>query len=145
MNRFCIAVLAALATGSLLAQTPAEDMFPFVIPGLAAPAAGSVVDVSWLNDPPAGGHGFVRAREGHFVDGRGQRLRFLASNFTFGSCFPDHDTADKLAARLASLGISSFHSSGINTGITFLCRRGVPTEASPGLSVYWNSVLPEWA
>lgn len=62
-----------------------------------------------------------------------------------GSDFPDHDTADKLAARLASLGISSFHSSGINTGITFLCRRGVPTEASPGLSVYWNSVLLEWA
>ncbi len=99
--------LAALSTSSLLAQTPpAEEMFPFVIPGLAAPPAGSVVDVSWLNDRPAGGHGFVRARDGHFVDGRGKRLRFLASNFTFGSCFPDHDTADKLAARLASLGIN---------------------------------------
>ncbi len=101
----CLAVLSA---GSLLAQAAAEEeaMFPFVIPGLATPPAGSVVDVSWLNDPPAGGHGFVRAREGHFVDGRGRRLRFLASNFTFGSCFPDHDLADKLAARLASLGIN---------------------------------------
>ena len=37
---------------------------------------------------------------------RGGRLRFLASNFTFGSCFPDHATADKLALRLASLGIN---------------------------------------
>jgi len=101
-----LACLSVIATGSLLAQTPADQMFPFVIPGLAAPAAGSVVDVSWLNDRPAGGHGFVRAREGHFVDGRGQRLRFLASNFTFGSCFPEHDTADQLAARLASLGIN---------------------------------------
>jgi hypothetical protein len=81
-------------------------MFPFVIPGLAAPSAGSVVDVSWLNDRPAGGQGFVRAWDGHFVDGRGKRLRFLATNFTFGSCFPDHDTADKLAARLAGLGIN---------------------------------------
>ena len=81
-------------------------MFPFVIPGLATPPTGSVVDVSWLNDPPAGGHGFVRVRDGHFVDGRGQRVRFLASNFTFGSCFPDHDLGDKLAARLASLGIN---------------------------------------
>jgi Beta-galactosidase len=99
---------AVLSTSSLLAlaQGPAEDMFPFVIPGLATPPVGSVVDVSWLNDPPAGGHGFVRVREGHFVDGRGQRLRFLASNFTFGSCFPDHDTADKLATRLAGLGIN---------------------------------------
>ena len=99
----CLAVLSA---GSLLAPAAEEDMFPFVIPGLAAPPAGSVVDVSWLNDRPAGGHGFVRTRDGHFVDGRGKRLRFLASNFTFGSCFPDHDTADKLAARLASLGIN---------------------------------------
>jgi hypothetical protein len=42
----------------------------------------------------AGGHGFVRVRDGHFVDGQGKRLRFLASNYTFGSCFPDQDTAD---------------------------------------------------
>jgi hypothetical protein len=101
------ACLVALATPSLMAQAPAtEEGFPFVIPGLAAPSAGSVVDVSWLNDRPAGGHGFVRARDGHFVDGSGKRVRFLASNFTFGSCFPDHDTADKLATRLASLGIN---------------------------------------
>lgn len=86
-------------------------MFPFVVPGLTVPAAGSVVDVSWLNERPAGGQGFVRARDGHFVDGRGRRVRFLASNFTFGSCFPDHATADQLAARLASLGINAirFH------------------------------------
>ncbi len=97
--------LAVLAIGLLLGAA-AEPMFPFVIPGLDTPAAGSVVDLSWLNDRPAGRHGFVRPRAGHFVDGNGKRLRFLASNFTFGSCFPDHETADKLAARLASLGIN---------------------------------------
>jgi hypothetical protein len=97
---------AALSVSAVLAQAPAEEMFPFVIPGLTAPPPGSVVDVSWLNDRPAGGHGIVRVREGHFVNGQGKRLRFLASNFTFGSCFPDHATADKLAARLASLGIN---------------------------------------
>ncbi|HZR17453.1 MAG TPA: beta-galactosidase [Verrucomicrobiae bacterium] len=99
--------LVALSAPSLVAQMPAtEEMFPFVIPELAAPPAGSAVDVAWLNDRPAGGHGFVRARGGHFVDGTGKRVRFLASNFTFGSCFPDHDTADHLATRLASLGIN---------------------------------------
>jgi hypothetical protein len=124
--------LAALATGSLLAlgQTAAEDMFPFVIAGLATPPAGSVVDVSWLNDPPAGGHGFVRAREGHFVDGRGQRLRFLASNFTFGSCFPDHAAADKLAARLASLGINCirFHHTDNQAAPGGIWKAGTPKE-----------------
>ena len=99
--------LVVLSTGPLLAQTPVEqDMFPFVIPGLATPPAGSILDMTGLNDRPAGGQGFVRVRDGHFVDGRGQRVRFLASNFTFGSCFPDHATADNLEARLASLGIN---------------------------------------
>jgi hypothetical protein len=82
----------------------AADAFPFVMPGLE-PNRG-VADVSWLNDTPAGKRGFVRARDGHFVDGRGKRIKFLATNFTFASAFPDHDTADKLAARLASLGIN---------------------------------------
>ena len=104
-----LSVWVTLLAGSLLAPALAAaeaDLFPFVIPELTSPPAGSIVDVSWLNERPAGGHGFVRAQNGHFVDGSGKRLRFLASNFTFGSCFPDHDTADKLAARLASLGIN---------------------------------------
>jgi len=129
MNRL-FACLAVPPAGSLLAQTRAEDMFPFVIPGLVAPSAGSVVDVSWLNDPPAGGHGFVRARDGHFVDGRGKRLRFLASNFTFGSCFPGHDTADKLAARLASLGLNCirFHHTDNQVAPGGIWKAGTPKK-----------------
>jgi hypothetical protein len=105
MNRifFFVVLLSAI---SLFAQAQAPEMFPFVIPGLATPPGGSIVDVSWLNDSPAGASGYVQVHEGHFVDGRGRRLRFLASNFTFGSCFPEHELADKLAARLASLGIN---------------------------------------
>lgn len=104
-----LACLVTLATLSFPAGSPgaeSDEMFPFVIPGSATPPPGSIVDVSWLNERPAGEHGFVRVKDGHFVDGKGRRIRFLASNFTFGSCFPDHDTADKLAARLASLGIN---------------------------------------
>ena len=100
-------------------------MFPFVIPGLSAPPAGSVVDVAWLNEKPAGKDGFVRVRDGHFVDGSGKRLRFLASNFTFGSCFPDHDTAEQLAARLASLGINC---------IRFIPNAGIVIDSSRTLS-----------
>ena len=113
-----------------MAETPAAEMFPFVIPGLTTPAAGSVVDVSWLNDPPADGHGFVRARDGHFVDGRGKRLRFLATNFTFGSCFPDHDTADALAARLASLGINCirFHHTDNQAAPGGIWKAGTPKK-----------------
>ena len=129
--------VAVLSAGSVLAQAPAdEDMFPFVIPGLAAPPAGSVVDVSWLNDKPAGGQGFVRVRDGHFVDGSGKRVRFLASNFTFGSCFPEHDIADKLAARLASLGINCirFHHTDNQVAPRGIWKAGTPkrNEFDPG-------------
>jgi len=120
-----------LSTSPLLAQAPAvEEMFPFVIPGLVAPAPGSITDVSWLNNPPAGGHGFVRAQGGHFVDGRGKRVRFVASNFTFGSCFPDHDTADQLAGRLASLGINCirFHHTDNQTAPRGLWKAGTPKK-----------------
>jgi hypothetical protein len=126
-----------LSTGALMAQAPStEGMFPFVIPGLAVPPAGSLVDVSWLNDRPAGEHGFVRVRAGHFVDGSGKRLRFLASNFTFGSCFPDHDTADKLAARLASLGLNCirFHHIDNQAAPRGIWKPGTPkkNEFDPG-------------
>lgn len=132
----CVAVFSA---GALLGQTAAaeeEGMFPFVIPGLAAPPAGSAVDVSWLNDRPAGGHGFVRARDGHFVDGRGKRIRFLASNVTFGTCFPDHAAADKLAARMASLGINCirFHHADNQAAPRGIWKAGTPkkNEFDPG-------------
>jgi Beta-galactosidase len=123
--------LLALSTTLGVAQTPAaEAMFPFVIPGLALPPTNSVVDVSWLNDRPAGGHGFIRVRDGHFVDGSGKRIRFLASNFTFGSCFPDHDMADKLAARLASLGINCirFHHTDNQVAPGGIWKRGTPKK-----------------
>lgn len=131
------ACLVALCTASLVAQVPAtEEMFPFVIPGLVAPPAGSAVDVAWLNDRPAGGHGFVRARDGHFVVGTGKRVRFLATNFTFGSCFPDHDTADQLATRLASLGINCirFHHIDNQEAPRGIWKAGTPkkNELDPG-------------
>lgn len=78
----------------------------------------------------------MRARDGHFVDGRGKRLRFLASNVTFGSCFPDHDTADKLAARLASLGINCirFHHADNQVAPRGIWKAGTPkkNEFDPG-------------
>src|SRR3954466_11032457 len=99
----CLSTVLFLSGSAPPPAAGAEEMFPFVVAGSATPPPGSVVDMSWLNEAPAGGSGFVRVRNGHFVDGKGRRIRFLASNFTFGSCFPEHELADKLAARLASL------------------------------------------
>ena len=65
-----------------------------------------ILDFSHLLDAPAGKHGFVQAKDGHLFFEDGQRIRFLGFNIAARSNTPDHDTAEKLAARFASLGVN---------------------------------------
>lgn len=64
----------------------------------------AVVDLSGRLDRPAGRHGFVEVRDGHFAFRDGGRARFWGTNITAGDCFPDHETAERTAARLAKFG-----------------------------------------
>ncbi len=63
-------------------------------------------DFSHLLDAPAGKHGFVAAKNGHFMFGDGTRARFIGFNIAARSNMPDHETADKMAARFASMGVN---------------------------------------
>ena len=65
-----------------------------------------VLDYSHLLDAPAGKHGFVAARGGHFYFEDGTRARFLGFNVAARSNTPDHNTAEKLAERFASMGVN---------------------------------------
>lgn len=65
---------------------------------------GSAVDVSFLLDAPAGKHGFMKVKDGHFYYGDGIRARFWGTNIVGENCFPDHKTAEKMADRLAKFG-----------------------------------------
>lgn len=65
-----------------------------------------VLDYSHLLDAPAGKHGFVRAKKGHFYFEDGTRARFLGFNVAARSNTPDHETADKMAERFASMGVN---------------------------------------
>lgn len=65
-----------------------------------------IADLSFLNERPAGAAGRITAQGGHFIDGRGRRIRLWGTNLTFGGAFPPHDEADVLAKRLASLGFN---------------------------------------
>jgi len=78
--------------------------FPFVLPW--DDSTPTILDVSSLTPAPAGSDGFIQAREGHFVNGKGQRVRFLGVNLTFGGCFPGKEDAKKLAGRLRKFGIN---------------------------------------
>jgi hypothetical protein len=78
--------------------------FDFVIPDLDSSA--TVVDMSFLNSEIAGSSGFITVKDGHFIDGKGERIRFFGTNLTFNSCFPDKETAVAIASRLKKLGMN---------------------------------------
>lgn len=92
-----------------LLLVPARSAEPSRMVPFAIPSAGSfpdAVNVSWLNHRPAGKHGFVGVEDGHFVLGNGERIRFLGGGLIRGACFPSHDQASALAARLGDLGFN---------------------------------------
>ncbi len=92
-----------LATTLAAADSAAEQsLFPMVI---SYDAPQNVANVSGWLERPAGGHGFVRSKDGRLATEAGP-IRFWATNLCFEACFPTREQADRLAARLASLGIN---------------------------------------
>jgi hypothetical protein len=102
-------LLLILLTGiTSCKKSPAEirehGWFSFVIPD--SDTTHNVVDMSFLNNSIAGSSGFIKIRDGHFIDGNGERIRFFGTNLTFNSCFPDKETAVLVAGRLKKLGMN---------------------------------------
>ncbi|MCX5726617.1 MAG: hypothetical protein NT030_05515 [Candidatus Saganbacteria bacterium] len=64
----------------------------------------NAVDVSFLLDPPAGKHGFLSVKNGHFYFADGTRAKFWGTNIYGTDCFPDHKAAERIAERLAKFG-----------------------------------------
>jgi len=79
-----------------------EPLFPFVVSYDSPDNAANISD--WLHRP-AGKFGFVRAVDGRLVTDDGP-IRFWATNLCFDACFPSHEQAERVAARLARLGIN---------------------------------------
>lgn len=91
---------------AMTAQPVNPPMFPFVIPWDDA-TTGTATDVSFLNAKPAGSDGPIVVRNGIFVESKtGRRVRFLATNLGARAAFPTKQDADKIAARMAKLGIN---------------------------------------
>ncbi len=102
--RCSMAMVACLS----LAMAQAQDRFPFVVPG--EDATKTITDQSQLLHRPAGKHGFVAARDGHFYLGQ-ERFRMWGVNLCFAANFPTHAEAEVLAPHLAKLGVNAvrFH------------------------------------
>jgi hypothetical protein len=97
-----IFVLSIVMACPTLAGAEEPPLFPFVV---SYDAPENVTNVStWLRRP-AGQGGLVQVREGRLVTKAGP-IRFWATNLCFEACFPTHEEAERLAARLARLGIN---------------------------------------
>ena len=111
-----LAILSlAAATGSIPGQTPETEfppMFPFVI---SFDAPDNITNIAKHIDAPAGKHGFVRVKDGHFVTDKGQ-IRFWGTNLCFTANFPTKEQADKLADRLARFGYNCVRLCHLDTG-----------------------------
>jgi len=94
-------VLLALVVGA--SPVMAADLFPFQLPW--DDASASATNISFLNDKPAGGAGFITVKDGHLFAGD-KRFRIFGVNTCFAADFPDKDLAPKVAARMAKYGIN---------------------------------------
>jgi len=64
------------------------------------------IDLSWMNDKPAGAAGYVHAgQDGHLYAGD-KRIRFLGVDITGSACFPEQFQARAIAKRMAKYGIN---------------------------------------
>ncbi len=108
MARGTIGMVATwgLVLTAVLVPVRADDavrpLFPFVI---SYDGPDNATSMAHLLDAPAGQHGFVRVKDGHFATSAGP-IRFHATNLTGPANFPAHEAADKLATRLARFGIN---------------------------------------
>src|SRR4051794_26697714 len=103
--RGVVVAVMLLTGGGAMAGEPdqsSSSLFPFVLPW--DDDSPGITDLSGWLDRPAGRHGAVVARDGHLYAGP-DRLRLFGVNLCFGANFPRHEDAEKVAARLAKLGI----------------------------------------
>lgn len=97
-----VAFIGLAEVGAAEKDDNEAGMFPFMV---SYDAPDNATNVSrWLHRP-AGRYGFVRAKDGHLVTDEGP-IRFWATNLCFKACFPSQEQAERMAARMARLGIN---------------------------------------
>jgi len=76
---------------------------PYTLPWDSMP-----LDLAFLyaDERPAGKRGFLRAMGDRFVFEDGTEARFWGTNFNGASCFPSHEHSEKVARRLARIGVN---------------------------------------
>ena len=66
------------------------------------------IDLSFIykKEKPAGKHGFLKAIDDKFIFEDGTEARFWGTNFNSAQIFPSHEHSEKVARRLAKIGVN---------------------------------------
>jgi hypothetical protein len=106
--RISVAALALSVSSFAAEPGPAQadnpNWFPFPISVLESAAAP--VDLSFLNEKPAGSSGFLRAEGALIVNEQGKPVRLFGTNFCGQACFPEAQAAEQVARHLAKSGVN---------------------------------------
>jgi len=107
-------LLAFLLFFTVCVAYASEQWFPYYFPSDPATAPDyQGIPASVFNAgkevlaPPAGKHGFVKVKDGHFYFEDGTRAKFWGTNLCFSACFPDHKQAEIMANRIAYFGFNA--------------------------------------
>ncbi len=65
-----------------------------------------VLDFSWMNDAPAGKHGYIETKDGDFYFEDGTPVKFWGVNLGFDVAYPDKEVAEAIADELYHMGIN---------------------------------------
>jgi hypothetical protein len=108
---FVFVFLPICTANNLSSQTPVNSdkgdtirkTIPYTLPWDDMP-----IDLSFVyeKDKPAGKHGFLKANGDRFVFEDGTEARFWGTNFNSGQIFPSHEHSEKVAKRLAKIGVN---------------------------------------
>lgn len=96
---------ACLGLGFML-PVPAATVGPVLDPNLTPYPASSLVDRSTTLDAPAGKHGFVTVKDGHFVYADGSRARFFGVNLAKDAVFIEKEEIDRVVDLFARAGVN---------------------------------------
>ena len=97
----CLVVVLCLSAVAMAAE---PDTFAFAIPW--NDTSQNITNVSSLNPAPLLEQHRIAAKDSHFVDATGPRVRFVGTNFAGSACSPDPTDAAQIAAHLHRMGFN---------------------------------------
>lgn len=101
-----LCVWGGLSPQAVTPITSALQRTPMLNPSLTSFPDSSLLDHSARLDAPAGKHGFVTTKDGHFVFADGGRARFFGLNLAKESVFIERAQIDRLVALFARAGVN---------------------------------------